>query len=110
MDRGFIVVMTTCGSRNEAKTLAGALLRKRLVACANIIAGVESRFWWKGSLDSAKEVLIILKARKSDFRKIAKEIKRLHSYDTPEIIAVPLVYGNRPYLDWVYSSTTKQFK
>ena len=97
----YIVIFTTCASAKEAKDIAGALLEGRLVACANIVSPVESRFWWKGKKDSAKEALLILKARKANFSKIEKAIRRIHSYSVPEIIALPVVSGSRDYLKWI---------
>lgn len=93
--------MVTCSSKAEAKKIAGSLLDKRLVACANIVPDIGSRFWWKGKIDNAREVLVIMKTRKENFRKIEREVKRLHSYDVPEIIAIPIMAGNKEYLDWI---------
>jgi periplasmic divalent cation tolerance protein len=72
-----------------------------LVACANIIFGVESRFWWKGRINKAKETLLILKTRRENFKRVEKEIKRIHSYEVPEIIALPIVAGSKSYLEWL---------
>jgi len=93
--------MVTCVSRKEALDVSKRLLAKRLVACANIIPGVQSKFWWKGKLNSAREVLVMMKTAKANFKKIETEIKRVHSYEVPEIIAVPIVAGSRDYLDWI---------
>ena len=100
-----VIIFVTCASKKEAKIIVDSLLRKRLVACGNIVSGVHSKFWWKGKLDSANECLAILKTQKEKFGKVEKEILRIHSYDVPEIIAVPIVAGNRDYLDWVRSET-----
>lgn len=78
-----------------------SILKKRLAACANIVSGVDSRFWWKGRLDRAKEALIMFKTVAKNFKKIEKEIKRLHSYEVPEIIAVPIMAGSKSYLNWI---------
>ena len=101
MAKNYVIVMVTCASREEARKIAGRLLEKRLVACANILPKIESRFWWKGKLDSAAELLVMMKTVRSNFKKIEAEIKRLHSYEVPEIIAVPIVLGSRDYLDWI---------
>ena len=93
--------MVTCASREEARKISSRLLEKRLVACANILPNIESRFWWKGKLDSAAELLLTMKTARSNFKKIETEIKRLHSYEVPEIIAIPIVAGSRDYLDWI---------
>ncbi|MCX5668320.1 MAG: divalent-cation tolerance protein CutA [Candidatus Omnitrophica bacterium] len=101
MAKNCVIIMVTCASREEARRIAGRLLEKRLVACANILPKIESRFWWKGKLDSAAELLVTMKTVRSNFKKIEAEIKRVHSYEVPEIIAVPIVSGSRDYLDWI---------
>jgi len=85
-------------------SIAGALLKNRLVACSNIIDNVSSRFWWNGKIDKADESLVIVKTKRDRFPEIEREVKRLHSYDIPEIIAMPVVAGSKDYLDWVKNS------
>ena len=80
-------------------------MNKRLIACANIVSGIDSKFWWNGKINTAKEFLVILKARCSFFKKIEKEVKRLHSYEVPEIIAIPIIAGSREYLGWIGKNT-----
>lgn len=101
MKINFVVILVTCASKKEAEGVAGSLLKKRLIACANIISGVQSKFWWHGRIDKAKEVLIIIKAKASNFKIIEKEVKRVHSYKVAEIIALPIVKGSRDYLKWI---------
>jgi len=101
MKNNFVAILVTCSSRKEATRIVDALLRKRLVACGNVIAGVESKFWWKGKIDKAREVIVILKTVRANFGKAAKEVKRLHSYEVPEIIAIPIIAGSEEYLEWV---------
>jgi periplasmic divalent cation tolerance protein len=97
----YVIIFVTCAATKEAVTIARALLEKRLVACANIIEGVESRFWWKGKIDSAKECLVMLKAKEKNFKRIEYEVKRVHSYEVPEIIALPIAAGSKDYLRWI---------
>ena len=97
--------MVTCSSKKEATAIVNLLLKNRLIACANIITGLESKFWWKGRIERGGEVLVILKARADKFAKIEKEIKRIHSYEVPEIIALPIIAGSKKYLDWINSSS-----
>lgn len=100
-----IVILTTCGSRKEASRIARSLVGQRLAACVNILqTPVESVYWWKGKMHSASEFLLIAKSSRSRFGAIEKEIRRLHSYDTPEIIAVPIAQGSRDYLAWLSRS------
>jgi periplasmic divalent cation tolerance protein len=107
---GYVIIFTTCGTVKEARGIAGILLKKRLVACATITPSVESKFWWKGKVDRARECLVMLKARKGNFKKIENEIARLHRYEVPEIIAVPIVAGSREYLAWIDESAKLQRK
>lgn len=101
----FIVVLVTASSRKEANKIARGLLEEKLAACVNIIDGLESHFWWQGKIDSAKETLLIIKTRKTLFNKLARKIQSLHSYTVPEIIALPIISGNKAYLDWINDST-----
>lgn len=103
----FIIIFTMCASKKEAALIARVLLERRLVACANIIDGVKSRFWWKGTLDRARETLLMVKTTKSSFTRVEKAIKRLHSYEVPEIIALPVIAGSREYLGWIRKETRK---
>ena len=99
------IALITCQSKKEADRIVSSLLKKRLAACANIISGVDSRFWWNGKIDQAREILVILKTKRGNFKKIEKETKRLHSYEVPEIIAIPIIAGSREYLGWIGKNT-----
>lgn len=100
-----IVVLVTASSKEEANKIARGLLEEKLAACVNIVEGLESRFWWQGKIDSAKEALLIIKTRKALFNKLAKKVKSLHSYTVPEIIALPIISGSKAYLDWINDCT-----
>ena len=80
-------------------------MKKRLAACANVICGVDSNFWWNGKIDRAGEVLVILKTRSGYFKRVEREVRRLHSYAVPEIIALPIVAGSKGYLKWIDAET-----
>jgi periplasmic divalent cation tolerance protein len=99
-----IVIFITAANIKEAKKIASALLKGRLVACVNILDRIESLFLWNKKSERAKEVLLIAKSKKDKFTKIAKLVKALHSYQTPEIIALPIVDGYKPYLRWIDDS------
>jgi periplasmic divalent cation tolerance protein len=101
-----IVVFVTAKDNAEARVIAQGLLQEKLIACANIVDGVQSLFWWQGKIDEGREVLVILKTRRDLFDRVASKVKELHSYDTPEIIALPIVQGNSNYLDWINSSVS----
>src|SRR5579864_3708037 len=97
-----IVVMVTCKSQAEAKKIARAVVKARLAACANVMGGpVQSIYRWKGKVEAAREVLLLVKSTQKRFSALEREIRRLHSYDTPEIIAVAIVGGSRAYLQWI---------
>ena len=93
----------TTGNKQEAIKIIRTLLEERLIACANIITSVSSFFWWQGKIEKEKEVLVIMKSHEKKFQKLTEKIINLHSYDTPEIIAVPIVKGSKTYLDWLQS-------
>jgi periplasmic divalent cation tolerance protein len=101
MKNDFVAVLVTCVCRKEANAIVDSLLSSRLAACANIIGGVSSRFWWQGRIDKASEVLVILKTRRTCFKALEKEVRRLHSYEVPEIVALPICAGSDAYLGWI---------
>jgi periplasmic divalent cation tolerance protein len=100
-----IVVLVTCGSIKEARKISRAVVEQRLAACANIVTTpVQSVYRWKGRAESAKEFLLIIKTTQSRFAKLKAEVKRLHSYDVSEIIALPIATGAADYLNWIAES------
>lgn len=102
-----IVVLVTAKDQPQARAIARGLLNDKLIACANVVKGVESMFWWQGKIDKAGEVLLVLKTRKGLFNKVCARVKALHSYDTPEVIALPIIDGNSDYLNWIDASVKK---
>ena len=96
-----IVIFITVSSDDEAHRITKLLLEQRKVACINIVSGVDSRFWWKGNIDSARESLLVIKTRASVFQKVMELVKTIHSYEVPEIIALPIIDGNSDYLKWI---------
>ena len=99
----YIVVLITCSSAGEAERISRALLEEKQAACVNNISGASSLFWWQGSLDSARENLLIAKTRATRLPEIIRLVKEIHSYAVPEIIALPITGGNQDYLDWIDS-------
>lgn len=99
-----VALFITAASPAEAKKISDALLKERLVACVNLLPGVGSRYWWKGKIESGKEVLLMAKTVKAKVPAVVKRVKALHSYDVPEVVALPVVDGNPAYLAWVASS------
>jgi len=101
----FLLVLTTCSSQKEAREIARSLVARRLAACVNILtARVESIYQWKGRTESAKEFLLIAKTSRRRFEALRREIERLHTYDVPEIIALPITAGSPKYLRWLAES------
>ncbi len=99
-----IVIFITAPGKKEAARIAKALLAEKSVACVSIADKLESFFWWKGKISQAKECLLIAKSTRAKLGKITKTVKSLHSYEVPEIIAVPIAGGNKTYLDWIDDS------
>ncbi len=103
-----IVVFVTVGKAEEAETLARSLVEKRLVACANMIQGVSSWYWWEGQVTQDQEVLLMLKTSRERFHELEREVQRLHSYAVPEVIALQIVEGAANYLNWIEESLKNQ--
>lgn len=99
-----IVVFVTASSREEAQRIAQGLVKNKLAACVNIVGGVESLFWWQGKVDRAKEILLVIKSKKEKLSRIIKQVKSMHSYDVPEIIALSVAGGYKDYLKWINES------
>ena len=99
-----VSVFVTAPGANEAKKIAARVVGGKLAACASIIGGLDSSYWWKGKIEHSCEVLIIMKTRASLMEKLVMAVKKEHSYRVPEIIAVPITHGNRDYLKWIEES------
>ena len=99
-----VVILVTCANKREARRIARDLVKLKLVACVNIVEGIKSIFWWQKSINSASEMLLIAKSKKSLMLEVIKQVKSLHSYQTPEIIALPIVGGNQDYINWINES------
>jgi len=107
-ETAYTLVMITCSSRKEALKIKKVLLERRKVACINIIPKVESFFWWKDKIDSCPEVLLLAKTERSNLEKIVALVKKIHKYEVPEIIALPIIGGNKEYLKWINESLNPQ--
>ena len=103
--KGTRVVLVTCGSMKEARKVARGVVGKRLAACVNIgTAAVESVYWWKGKVETAKEFLLVMKTTTSRLGALEAEVKKLHSYDVPEFVVLEVAAGAREYLRWIEDS------
>ncbi len=101
----YCIVQCTTSNKEEAVKIAKSLVKKKLIACCNIIPAVTSVYKWKNKLQEYTEVLMIMKTETALFSHIETEIKKLHSYDIPEIICTPIINGSREYLDWLDEQT-----
>jgi len=97
----YIVIFITAANKKEADKIAEELVKSKLAACVNIVGNINSVFRWQGKLNKAEEVLLIIKSKKSKFNKIAGFVKSMHSYQVPEIISLPVISGNKDYLEWL---------
>ena len=102
-----IVVLVTAKDETEAGVIAQGLVEAQLAACVNIVSGVESKFWWDGKVDTAQEVLLVIKTAENLFEQLTEKVEELHSYDVPEVIALPIVKGSEQYLKWINDSVKK---
>ena len=104
----YIQVFTTVEKREDADRIASAVVHERAAACAQIVGPIRSIYWWKGKVEEADEWLCMMKTRKDLFSALEKEIKKVHPYDVPEIIALPIVAGAKSYLEWIEEETIKE--
>ncbi len=100
-----IVVFITAKNKREAKRIAKRLLKQKLAACINIVEKVNSLFWWGGKIEDVSEAFLIVKTRKSLLKKVIKAVRRVYSYQVPEIITLPIQGGFKGYLDWLLAET-----
>ena len=99
-----IVVFMTAASGEEATRLADLLVGAHLAACVQILPEMESVYRWEGKIERQSEVLLIAKTTTAKFAELEREVRALHSYETPEIVAVPMIAGSSPYLAWLFDS------
>jgi len=102
-DSAKVVIFITTSANEEAHKIADMLLTQRTVACVNIVPRVDSVFWWEDKLDSTQESLLIAKTKASLLTEIIKLVKSIHSYEVPEVIALPVIGGSEDYLNWIDS-------
>jgi periplasmic divalent cation tolerance protein len=96
-----IVVLSTCASQEEAEKLARVLVEHRLAACVNVIPGVTSVYRWQGNLETSAEWLMIIKSSRARFEELRLALEKAHSYELPEVIALPVVEAAPNYLNWI---------
>ncbi len=96
-----VMVFCTCGTQEEAIRIATAVVEERLAACVNVVPGIESIYRWQGAVERASELLLLIKTTEAQLDALRDRIQALHSYDTPEVVAVPVVGGSEKYIAWL---------
>ena len=99
------VCYVTAGSPEEARSLGQTLVAERLAACANILDGMTSLYWWQGTLQQAEETVVILKTRSALVPALTERVRQLHSYECPCVVALPISAGSDDYLRWIETET-----
>jgi periplasmic divalent cation tolerance protein len=102
---GAAFVYVTIGDRDSALRLGRELVEARLAACANVIDGMRSLYWWQGAIEEADEAVLILKTRRELVEALTEKVRALHDYDCPCVVALPVVGGNLDFLDWIAAET-----
>ncbi len=105
MKEKYILVLVSCPV-NTAEKLAREILAKRIAACVSITHNVKSCYWWDDKIETSAESLLLIKTRSSLFRAVESVVKRVHPYKVPEIIAIPINIGHKPYLAWIKKETS----
>lgn len=108
--RKAIVVLVTAASERQAVRIGRAVVRAELAACVTVVPGVRSIFRWEGKVSEEREALLIMKSRTDLFAPLSAEVRRLHSYQVPEVLAFPITHGTADYLAWLWKSTRKPLK
>jgi periplasmic divalent cation tolerance protein len=101
----FVLILVTTNSQEEGERIARSLVDSKLSACVNIIPGFRSIYRWKGKIWDEGELLLLIKTRMALFEQVESKVKEIHSYEVPEIIAIPIIRGSETYLDWLLEST-----
>ena len=103
----FVVVLVTAGSAEEGRRIGRAIVDERLAACVNVVGPIRSIYRWEGAVEEADEHLLVIKARAADVPALTARVRVLHSYDVPEVVALPLTGGSEPYLAWLAAATDR---
>jgi periplasmic divalent cation tolerance protein len=99
--------LSTAGNMDEGSKIAERLVRERLVACVNLLPGIQSVYWWNNAVQKEQEVLMIIKTERDQFQEVQRLIVSLHSYEVPEVISLALEDGFKDYLNWIENSIRK---
>ena len=105
MTQDFVQIVTTTGKQEEARRIANALVQQRLAGCVQIVGPIESLFRWEGKIETATEWQCWIKTRSSLYEAVEQTIRKLHPYEVPEILALPVLQGSETYLQWLAEAT-----
>lgn len=105
--KGFFLVLSTVSSEREARRLARRLVQAREAACVNVVPRLQSHYWWKGRVESAREALLLIKTTAGRLPSLVRRLHRWHSYEVPELLVLSLRSGSRGYLDWLNASVPR---
>jgi len=97
----YLLVVTTTETKEKAQEIAGTLVEKRLAGCVQVVGPITSTYWWQDQVESAEEWLCFIKSSQRVYPELEAAISEVHPYETPEIIATPIVAGSQAYLDWL---------
>ena len=101
----FIQIIITTPTKDKAEKITDELMNKRLASCVQITSPIESHYWWKGKIEKAEERQCIIKTKSNLYRNVEKEILKIHPYEVPEIIMIPIIDGYKKYLNWIDKET-----
>ena len=97
----YIQIFTTTDKRENAQDIARGIVEKRLAACVQIVGPITSSYWWDDNIEESEEWLLIMKSQKNLYKGLEEAIRGIHTYEVPEILALPVIAGNQGYLDWI---------
>jgi periplasmic divalent cation tolerance protein len=103
----FVVVLVTTASAEEAARIARTLVEARLAGCANVVGPIRSIYRWQGAVEDGEEYLLVIKARAADVSALEAQVRALHGYSVPEVLALPVVAGSENYLRWLAETTAR---
>jgi len=100
-----VVVLMTCANSEQGASIARTLVAERLAACVNLVGDIRSIYRWRDKLEDDREILLLAKTRTQLLTRLERRVRELHTYEIPEVVALPLCGGSKPYLDWLFDST-----